>query len=251
MRLFKGLITMALAVALLALPGAALAKRGDRNHDRIPDKWEKRHHLSTHANVARRDPDKDGLTNLSEFRHHTDPQNADTDDDGVNDGTEVRDDTNPRHDDADEVSGTVTSFDNGVLTIQPAGDGSAPVSGSVNDQTRIECDDENDDAPAATMSRDGSDGGSGDGSGDNSGPGSGTSGSDDGANHDSGDTSGTGTTTQTGDDGDNHDAGDDDANEHSCTSADLKPGASVHEAKLMKAADGSTVFTKIELIPAA
>ena len=32
------------ALALLALPSVAAAK--DRNHDRIPDRWEKRHHLS-------------------------------------------------------------------------------------------------------------------------------------------------------------------------------------------------------------
>src|SRR3954453_5795319 len=210
MRLIKGLITAALAISLLALPAAALAKRGDRDHDRMADKWEKRHHLNVHANDARKDPDRDGLSNLSEFRHHTDPQAADTDDDGMDDGDEVRDDTNPREDDADEVSGTIVSFDNGVLTIQPPGDGAAPVSGTVNDQTRVEC---ADDAPAASMSRDGSD----DDSGDHSGPGD----------------------------------GDDDANEHNCSSADLKPGASVHEAKLMKAMDGSTVFTKIELVPAA
>ena len=174
MRLLKTFITAAIAAALLVAPAAALAKRGDRDHDRMTDKWEKRHHLNTHANDARKDPDKDGLSNLSEFRHHTDPQNADTDDDRVDDGTEVEDHTNPRRDDSDndgvddanEVSGTVVSFENGTLTIQLAAEGAGTVSGTVNDATRIECDDE-DDAPAATASDHGGDDGV-----DNSGPGS-------------------------------------------------------------------------------
>ena len=258
MRLIKGLMTAAIAMALLAMPAGALAKRGDRNHDRIPDKWENSHHRSTRVNVARKDPDKDGLNNLSEFRQGTDPRDADTDDDGVNDGNEVLDHTNPDNpdtngdgvEDGDEISGTVVSFDNNVLTIQLPGDGAGTVSGTVNDMTKIECDDAPAAAPTtATASRDGSDDGgsedsSGSGSttsGENSGSGSTTSGSgsDDGANHDAGDdntTSGTGS---------------DDNNESTCSSADLKPGARVHEAKTAMAADGSTVFTKIELVPAA
>src|SRR3954453_436814 len=223
MRLIKGLITTAITMALLAVPAGALAKGHDRNHDRIPDKWEHKHHLSTRANVAHKDPDKDGLANLSEFRHHTDPQDADTDDDGVRDGNEVRDHTNPDDadtdddgvEDGDEISGTVTSFDAGLLTIQLPGDGAGTVSGIVNDQTRIECDDD-DSTQTATAAHDGSDdssSGSG-GSGDNSGPGS------------TDDNSGSGSTRSGSDDGANHDADDDDDAEHNCTS-DLKPGARV------------------------
>src|SRR2546421_3693747 len=89
------LVTAAAALALLALPGAALAKSHDRNHDGIPDKWEKHFHLSTRANVAHRDPDHDGLANIAEFRDHTNPRKADTDDDGVGDEQEVEDATNP------------------------------------------------------------------------------------------------------------------------------------------------------------
>src|SRR4051794_28873793 len=126
MRLLKTFIAAAIMAALFVLPAAALAKGRDRDHDRMPDKWEKRHHLNTHARDARKDPDKDGLANLSEFRHHTDPQKADADDDGVDDRNEIEDETNPGRDDsdddgvedADEVSGTVVSFQNGVLTIQ-------------------------------------------------------------------------------------------------------------------------------------
>lgn len=213
MKIFKALITAAIAASLLLVPAGALAKSRDRDHDRMPDKWEKKHHLNTHANDARKDADRDGLSNLSEFRHHTDPRKADTDDDGVNDENEIEDHTNPRsndsdHDgthDGDEIAGTVASFTGGVLTIQLPGAGAGTVSGTVNDSTVIECDDDGD-APApatARASRDGSD--------DNSG----------------------------------------DDNDGNCTAADLKSGARVHEAKTMKATDGSTVFTKIELVPAA
>jgi hypothetical protein len=207
MRLNKGLIAIAL-VALL-VPSVAFARSGhgrDRDHDRMADKWEKRHHLNVRANDARRDPDRDHLSNLSEFRHHTDPRDADTDDDGIRDDDDVR----------DEVSGTIVSFESGVLTIQLPAEGAGTVSGTVNDATRIECEDDS----TATASHDGD--------GDNSGPGS----RDDGEDDDRGD----------------DDRGDDDRN---CTTADLKAGARVHEAKLAKAGDGTTVFTKIELVPAA
>jgi hypothetical protein len=239
MRLIKLLIAAALAAALLVVPAGVLAKSRDRDHDRMPDKWEKRHHLNTRVNDARRDPDHDGLSNRSEFRHGTDPRKADTDDDGINDENEIEDHTNPRSDDsdddgvrdADELSGTIVSFQNGVLTIQLPGDGAGQVSGTVNDATVIDCDDDDDaQAPAATTSRDGSDDNSGPGSGgdDNSGPGSGD---------DQGD--------------DNDDQGEDQDDDRNCTAADLTPGTRVHEAKLTKATDNSNVFTKIELVPAA
>jgi hypothetical protein len=102
-----------LLLALLALPGSALARghsktaRADRNHDGIADKWERRNHLSLRVNQAKRDQDKDGLNNLGEFRAHTNPRDADTDSDGVSDanedadhdgvdnGNEVEEHTNP------------------------------------------------------------------------------------------------------------------------------------------------------------
>lgn len=250
MRIIKGLITAAIATSLLVLPAGALAKRHDRDHDRMPDKWEKRHHLNVHANDARRDPDKDHLSNLSEFRHHTDPQNADTDDDGVKDDDELRDDTDPRRDDsdddgvgdADEISGTVVLFENGVLTIQLPGDGAGTVAGTVNDATVVECDDGDDAQHTATASDDGSDDNSGTGSGDDD-----REGNDD---REGDDNSGPGSTSSGPGSGDDQ-ADDDGDDDHRCTSADLKSGARVHEAKLTKATDGSTVFTKIELVPAA
>jgi hypothetical protein len=93
MKLLKGLIAAAITAALLVIPVGALAKSRDRDHDRMPDKWEKKHHLNVHAKDARKDPDRDHLSNLSEFRHQTDPQQADTDDDGIDDDDELQDRT--------------------------------------------------------------------------------------------------------------------------------------------------------------
>ncbi len=262
MRLIKTLIAGLVGAALIVAPAVGLAKGRDRDHDRMPDKWERAHHLNPRVNDAAKDPDKDGLSNLSEFRHGTNPRRADTDEDGVNDRTELRDGTNPRHDDAgddngndaNEVRGTVVSFDSGVLTLQPATDGAATVSGTVNDATRIDCDA----ADATASSHGGDDGGSdddhsgpGSGSGetepgdDNSGPGSANSG------RSSDDNSGQGSSNSGSDDGTGHDAGDDNGddqkNDNACTTAKLVPGAVVREAKTVTADDGSTVFTKIEL----
>jgi hypothetical protein len=120
-RKFALAMTLAVAASLM-LAGGALAK--DRNHDRIPDKWEKRHHLSLHHKQGGRDQDHDGLKNRGEFRAHLNPRDADTDNDGIEDG--------------DENAGSVDSFENGVLTIKLASGGT--LSAAVNDDTEIECD---------------------------------------------------------------------------------------------------------------
>jgi hypothetical protein len=119
-------LTLAFAASLM-LAGGAFAK--DRNHDRIPDKWEKRHDLSLKHKQGRRDQDHDGLKNRGEWRAKLDPRDADTDGDGVDDG--------------DENTGAVESFEDGVLTISLFnGD---TVKGAVTDDTEIECDDDADD----------------------------------------------------------------------------------------------------------
>jgi hypothetical protein len=142
---------------LLALPGYAAAR--DRNHDRISDRWEKRHHLSLKVNQARRDQDRDGLRNRGEFLAEVRPHDADTDNDGTEDG--------------DENAGTIESFDSttGVLVIDLFNGGS--VSGTVNSQTEIECEgaDENE------LQREGDNSGPGS---ENSGPGDGEGCDDDG-----------------------------------------------------------------------
>ncbi len=135
------------ACALLAALLPAVASARDRNRDRIPDRWERHHHLSLKVKQTRRDQDADGLNNLREWRNHTDPRDDDSDDDGIEDG--------------DENAGTVDSFDanTGVLVIKLAKDGSL-VTGTVTSGTEIECEG----APTAAASHDGDDD-------DNSGPG--------------------------------------------------------------------------------
>ncbi len=228
---------MALAPAAIARHGHASCTRADRNHDSIPDNWECKNHLSLRVKETNRDPDHDGLTNLQEFRDGTNPRKADTDGDGIKDGAEMRMGLNPRsrdsnHDgvnDENELAGTIVSFDQGTdndpntgtLTIRPAGGGD-PVSGQVTAATRIECEHadqfENEDAhPTAQASRHGSD----DASGDHGGSGSDNSGSESVSSNDA--------------------QGDD--NEGGCTTADLTPNATVHEAKLENG-----TFTKVELV---
>jgi hypothetical protein len=90
-RKLKLLVTAVVALAMLAVPGAALAKKRDRDHDKMPDRWERAHHLSTHKKNAGRDPDRDGLKNIGEFRARTRPHDADSDNDGREDGDEDRD----------------------------------------------------------------------------------------------------------------------------------------------------------------
>jgi hypothetical protein len=136
---------LALAASLLL---AAAASAHDRNHDRIPDRWERAHHLSLRVDQARRDQDHDGLNNRGEFRAHMNPRDADTDNDGIEDG--------------DENAGTIASFTGGVLTIDLAGGGT--LTGDITQDTEIECDDR------ATASDDG-DGHHGDDQGDDDGGG--------------------------------------------------------------------------------
>lgn len=81
-----------LAAALLAPPAAAQAKPGDRNHDRIPDKWEKAHGVSlAKPGAAKRDADGDGLTAWAEWRSATDPRKENSDGDKLPDGAEDHD----------------------------------------------------------------------------------------------------------------------------------------------------------------
>lgn len=204
----KRLVFTLLAVLML-LPASAMAK--DRNRDGIPDRWERAHHLSLRVNQARRDQDGDGLRNLAEFKHGTDPRDADSDDDGVGDGDEVRHGFDPGRDDDGDNGGTVKSFDaaTGLLTItQASGD---DVSATVDAATKIECESADDDTPAARSSRRGGGGG----------------GADDPADHDAGDDRG----------------GDGSA----CGTAALVPGAVVKEAEL--AGSGATAtWEKVELV---
>jgi hypothetical protein len=239
MRKARFVLVAMFALALLAVPATASAKQRDRDHDGMPDKWEKKHHLSVHKANAKKDADKDGLKNIREFKKHTDPQDADTDNDGLDDGDEVQVGDNPRDgdtdndgvEDGDEFGGTIQSFDSstGVLTILLA-DGQNTVQGAVTDGTRIECDDATGDEAGddgdVTAAQHGDDEVGDDSQGDD-------------AQGDDGDNSGPGS-DNSGDDGDDGDRAD-------CTTADLTEGRVVHEAKLTTDANGDPVFTKVEL----
>src|SRR5262245_38926503 len=120
----KILLAAVLVLAAALLPAAtAAARAGDRNHDRIPDRWEKRNHLSLKVKQTHRDQDRDGLNNLGEFRSRTDPRDADSDEDGIKDGK--------------EDAGTVTAFDGTSLTITLFAGGD--VTGMVTPDTELEC----------------------------------------------------------------------------------------------------------------
>ena len=186
------------ALAMLALPGLAAAK--DRNNDRIPDRWEKRHRLSLTVQQTHRDQDRDHLRNRAEFLAGDNPRDADSDNDGVTDG--------------EENAGTIQSFDpaTGRLVINLFG--GETIAGLVTDQTEIECEES---APSAMASHDageadGEEGDEGDQSeeDDHSGPDSPNSGPD----HD-------------GDNG-------------NCTTADLIEGTVVEEAELELANGAAT-----------
>ena len=138
-------VLAAAALLVLALASAAGARqghtRGDRNHDRIPDRWEHRYHLSLRVNQANRDQDRDGLRNRQEFLAGTDPREADSDNDGTEDGA--------------EGAGKVTSLSGGKLTIALFnGD---TVTAALDDRTELECEGAEDQS-ASTTARAASDG---------------------------------------------------------------------------------------------
>lgn len=212
------ILLSAFVIALFALPTVASA--ADKNHDKIPDKWEKRYKLSLHVKQTRRDQDHDGLKNLAEFKSGNNPRQDDSDGDGTEDGS--------------ENAGTITSFEDGVLTINLYNGGT--ISGLVTADTRIEChkaeveDESGDDNSSARRQGPGSGSSEGEGSGDttsdNSGP---------------GESSGQGHGGMFG----GHDGG-----QCSCSSDELTVGAVVEEAEV-KLSDGDATFTEIELAEAA
>ncbi len=129
-RLHRVLATLALLVAATALCAApALARKHD--HDKLPDRWERKFHLSTKKNDAKRDRDRDGLSNLREYRSHTNPRKKDTDHDGLKDGAERRFGFKPRDRDSDddgtkdgkENAGKITALTGSSITLRLAAGG--------------------------------------------------------------------------------------------------------------------------------
>jgi hypothetical protein len=99
--MLRWLVLPMIVLAYLTGTTSAGASR-DRDHDRLPDRWERRHHLSTTKPSAKRDPDRDRLKNRRELRLRTHPRRADTDRDRLRDGAEIRRfQTNPRKPDTD------------------------------------------------------------------------------------------------------------------------------------------------------
>ncbi len=193
-RTVRTLLLVACAfAAVLAFPASGMARsHGDRNGDRIPDRWERAHHLSLKVNQARRDQDHDGLRNKAEFMAGDNPRDADTDDDGVNDGQ--------------EKAGQVVSFTGGVLTVHLFNGDDAK--GTVDADTEIECKGAAATTPTAPAARAADDGpGDGGGHGDDSG--------DRGDQSDQGD-----------------DNGEDHNEQSGCDATKLTPGAVVQEAEL-------------------
>jgi hypothetical protein len=225
MRRLTLFISIALALLAFAIPATVGAKRShhkshhrvaDRNHNGMPDRWERKFRV----HKASADPDRDGVANLGEFHNGTNPRDADTDNDGVEDGND--DANHDGIDDGDEQSGVIASFDGTILTVTLVnGD---TLKGTVDSGTEIECDDAT--PPTTTTATTRHDGESGD---DNSGPGSTTSGSGSDDNNEQGD--------------DNDDQGE---NEGSCTTASLTAPTIVKEAELHLTSAGA-VFDKIEL----
>jgi hypothetical protein len=228
-------LAAALAASMMLLPAGASARgkhkhkscprsaRVDRNHDRIPDRWECRHNLSLKVKQTKRDQDRDGLNNLGEFQAGDDPHKADSDNDGVSDGN--------------EHAGTIQSFvadagspNTGTLTIALGGGGT--VTGKVTADTECKVKPA---TPAAAASSEGDHGSSGD---DNSNPGSGERQDPEGDNHNG---------AQGDDQGENdNEHGDGNGSEHACTAADLTVGRTVKEAEL-KVTSAGAIFEEIKL----
>ncbi len=78
----------------------------DTDADGMPDYWENAYGATDAGN----DEDNDGLANLEEYQHGTDPNNPDTDDDGMPDGWEVDNNLSPL------VDGAAGDADSDFLT---------------------------------------------------------------------------------------------------------------------------------------
>jgi hypothetical protein len=211
------------ALAIFVLPGLASAKGG--NGDRIPDRWEKRHHLSLEVDQARRDQDHDHLRNMAEFRSGDNPRDRDSDDDGVMDG--------------EENAGTIASFDaaSGKLTIDLFG--TDTISGLVTDQTKIKCEDEHSPDVTSVRGREAEPGDDHGGQGEEPGDDNGGHGEEPGDDN-GGDNSGPGS------DNSGPSGHDDNGTGANCTTSDLIPGAVVQEAEL-EIEHGTATFDEVEL----
>jgi hypothetical protein len=73
-------ITIATAIAIMAVPTfapPAQAAARDTDGDGMPNWWERRHGLDWRKANAGGDPDRDGVSNIKEFRLDQNPRRAD------------------------------------------------------------------------------------------------------------------------------------------------------------------------------
>ena len=231
-RLLVAVAALVALLALVAVPGAQAkssgrhhARSADRNRDRIPDRWERRFHLSLTRDQARRDQDHDGLRNRAEYLARTDPRDADTDGDGRRDGR--------------EDAGQVVSFDGTTLVVKSFG--GATVTGTLSAATELRCRSAGDlETEAEAGDERGARAASDDGPGDDHGARSGRGGQDDPSGDDQ---SGDGA----GDDAAADGAGDDASGPDACPAGALAAGATVHEARLAVTSTGNE-WREVELV---
>jgi hypothetical protein len=234
MRTFAAAI--AALLALLIPAATASAKPQTAAH------WAKRHHLEGHW--RNRDADRDGLTNLREFKLKTDPRRADTDGDGLKDGDELKAGDDPLKPDSDgdgvkdgsEHAGVVTAFDGTTLTLRQFHGGT--ITATVD--------------PSADCSAAGDDT-SADDTGDDTSADDSSAGDDPSADDTGDDVSGNDPSADdTGDDPAAHDssaddAGDDSSDEPTCADLGVEPGAVVAHLELDRDDAGNLVVYAIEL----
>jgi hypothetical protein len=159
----KKLLTFLCTLALLALASPAVAAPRDRDHDGLPDSWERRHHLPIKRDSANGDRDRDRVDNRNELRQGTNPRardsdrdrlrdaREDTDGDGLSNGAEDRFGQDPSDPDTDgdgtidgqENVGVVRSLNGNKLVMRLVTGGT--VRGRISDDgTDIGCGSESD-----------------------------------------------------------------------------------------------------------
>ena len=208
------LIALLGAVVMAAVPAVALAHGTSRHH-------QARHHAKRHARVR--------------LRHFTAADSGTT---GTTSGSPTTTGSND--------AGKVTSFtpsstdpNSGKLVIT-LNDGST-VSGMVTGDTELQCESATSGSSDSSSSQSGSMQSDEQSSGQDNGP---TSGSDDNGTEGQDDQ---GDQTDQNDQGDNNDQGDDDGNQQSCSTSNLTPGTTVHEAELAISSTGA-VWRGVDLV---